>query len=261
MTPVGSGVSNHLSLAVDRPVGGLHHQFGLAVAIQIIDDERHVVGTAADVPSQIDAPQTCAVHAVAVDERRSRESVVCIVVRIRGVPLQEYLVLSVAVRVAHARVVGAVGIGGSVGSDAIVGLVDGDGQIALGGIGLECERAVAPAAPHLIDGIGTRHGLFVDEEGGIGGRRLLQQLAVAVDAEGLLGRILFEQSPTERHLALLSPDGHHAASEPFTLDFGIVITGLGKRARQGSAAQHTDDAGTEYVLQIVPVHFVQVFCF
>ena len=54
---IGSGIAEHFALPVDGAVGSLHNQFCLAISVEVVDDERHVMGAAADVLAQVDTPQ------------------------------------------------------------------------------------------------------------------------------------------------------------------------------------------------------------
>ena len=74
VSPVGLGVADDVALTVNRSVGGLHHQFGFSVTIEVIHHHLRVMRTAADVVAQIDAPQPCAVKPVTVDIDIGRET-------------------------------------------------------------------------------------------------------------------------------------------------------------------------------------------
>ena len=157
------------------------------------------------------------------------EAVVSVVVGVRGVPLQDDLVLSVAVYIAHAGIVGRVGIATSVGRGAAIRALDGDGDVAVGGIGTEGVAAVAATAPHLVDGIAGR-GLLVDEErAALGEGLLVQLLAIAVDVEGLTSGIAGERAPADHHL-LSAADGHHTAVQLLTVHLVKIVAGLGREA-------------------------------
>ena len=105
---VGQGVANHLSFRVARAVSRLHHQFRPSVAVQVIYDERRIVRSAADVPSQVNAPESFAIQAIAVNQRGICHAVMTIVVRVPRVPFQDNLILSVAIHIRHRRIVGRV---------------------------------------------------------------------------------------------------------------------------------------------------------
>ena len=80
MAIVGFWIANDFSLAVDGTVRGAYHHFSLAVAIEVVDDKRRIVGAAADVDAQIDAPEQSAVETVAVEEGRTSVAVVGVIV-------------------------------------------------------------------------------------------------------------------------------------------------------------------------------------
>ena len=102
-------VANHGAAAIDRAVGRLARDFGAAVAVEVVDHELRVVRAGPDVPAEIDPPEPRAIDPVGVDELTARQSCAGVVTRIRWIPLHDDLVLAVAVEVADARVVGAVG--------------------------------------------------------------------------------------------------------------------------------------------------------
>ena len=101
MTIVCQAVADHMSQGIACAVGSADDQFCMSVAVEIVDDERHVVSTRADVDTQIDAPETSTVETVAVEECRSCIAVVGIVVGIGGIPFQDDLILSVAIDISH----------------------------------------------------------------------------------------------------------------------------------------------------------------
>ena len=102
-------VANHLSLAVDRTVGSLHHDFGNSVAIEVVDHELRVMRTGADVLAEVDSPEAGAVKLHAVDKHRARIAVFRVVLRVARVPLEDQIQLAVAIEVTHAHVVRGVG--------------------------------------------------------------------------------------------------------------------------------------------------------
>ena len=134
VAPVGGAVAYHAALAVGGAVGGLHHQLGTSVTVEVVDHKLGVVGAGADVVPKVDAPQAGAVQTVAVYVHVAGKPGKRVVLGIRGLPFQEYLVLTVAVYIARAGVVGMVGVAGAVGRGAAGGLLYLDGQVALGGI-------------------------------------------------------------------------------------------------------------------------------
>ena len=233
---VGSGVADHLALCVAGAVGGAHHHFGAAVTVEVADDERYVMRPAADVDAHVDAPEQRTVEAVAVEERGAGEAVVGVVAGVGGVPFQYEFILSVAVHVAHAGVVGGVGEGAAVGGRAAVGLLQGDGDVAVGGSGGEGVTAVAPAAAHLVGG-GTWQWVLVDEHRPSRGQGTgVEFLPVSIDIEGLTLGVAAERAPTHHH-PFTAAHGHHASVETLAAHLFQVVAGLCD-GRHGKPAQH-----------------------
>ena len=85
------------------------------------------MGSTADISSQIDAPEAGTVQAVTVEQGAAGKTVVGIVVAIGGIPLQNYLILSVAIHVAHRGIIGGIGEGTAVGSFAVSRFVHRNG--------------------------------------------------------------------------------------------------------------------------------------
>ena len=111
VAPVGGRVADHIAGAVDRSIGGLAGDLRPAVAVQIVDDELRVMGAGADVAPEVDAPQPCPGQRVGVEIDRAGVAALRVVFRVRRIPFDDELVLAVAVQVAGARVVRAVGVG------------------------------------------------------------------------------------------------------------------------------------------------------
>ena len=164
VTVVGCCIADDVPDSVGSAVGGPDHQLRLAVAVEVVDHERHVMGTAADVAAHVDTPEPLAVETIAVEEGRTGEAVVGIVVGVRGVPLQDDLVLPVAVDISDAGIIGDIEVRLSRRRNTVGRLLYRNGDIALGGIGLQGVRAVLAAAPHFVDDIATE-GRFIDIEG------------------------------------------------------------------------------------------------
>ena len=74
------------SCAIHRTRCCLADEFGMSVAVEVVDHELRVVGTGTDVFTQIDAPKFRAIQLKAVDDDITRIAVVGIVVGIRWVP-------------------------------------------------------------------------------------------------------------------------------------------------------------------------------
>ena len=101
VTVVSLSVAYDVSLAVSCSVGSANDELCPPVTVQVIDDERHIVGSAADVDTHVDAPEQRTVQPIAVEEGRAGISVMSIVVGIRRIPFQNNLILSVTVNICH----------------------------------------------------------------------------------------------------------------------------------------------------------------
>ena len=111
VAPVGGRVADHRAGAIDRSVGGLAGDLRPAVAVEIVDDELRVVRAGADVAPEVDAPQPRAGQRVGVEIDVAGVAALRVVFRVRRIPLDDELVLAVAIEIAGARVVRAVGVG------------------------------------------------------------------------------------------------------------------------------------------------------
>jgi hypothetical protein len=105
-------IADHLALAVHRAVSGLAGYLRAPVTVEVVDHELGVVRAGANVPAEIDAPQPLPVERVRIDQHAPRDTRRRGVACVRRLPLQDDLVLAVAIEIADARVVGAVGDGG-----------------------------------------------------------------------------------------------------------------------------------------------------
>ena len=111
VAPVGGRVADHIASTIDRSIGGPAGDLRPAVAVQIVDDELRVMCAGADVRSEVDAPQACPGQRVGVEIDRAGVAALRVVFRVRRIPFDDELVLAVAIQVAGARVVRAVGVG------------------------------------------------------------------------------------------------------------------------------------------------------
>ena len=230
---VGLGIANHAPCPIAGAVAGAHNQFSAPVAIQIIKDEGHVVGTAADIDTHINAPQAFAVQAVAVEDGGSGKTVVGIVVRIRGVPLQEYLILSVAIHIGHTGIVGMIGVGLAIGGGATGRALQFDGQIAVGGIGLHHKFSVAPATAHLVGGFASQ-GVLIHKERTATGQGLgIEFLAIAIHIKGLVGSIAGQHAPAHHHMTAMAKR-HGAAVQLLHVHLTHIIARLSLHKRWGN---------------------------
>ena len=107
---VGARAADHLAGAAARAVGGLAHDFGAAVAVEVVDHELRVVRAGADVAAEIDAPQPRAVELVGIEVHVARVARLRVVLRVGRIPLEHVFELAVAVEVADGHVVGGVGV-------------------------------------------------------------------------------------------------------------------------------------------------------
>ena len=223
---VGCAVSDDVALSVARAVGRLHHQFRPSVAIEVIDHVLRVVRPRSDVASEVDAPQPRPFETVAVYEGVARKSRVRIVVGVGGRPFQEYLVLSVAVHVAYARVVGFVGEGLAVGGDTPLGGVEGDGEIAGRVAGLQSEAAGNGTALNLIDGLSRQRMVVGEESAPVSECPVVEFLAVSVDVEGFPLFVGREGAPRDVDRSVAGLQCHHSPVEAFPLHDAHVVACL-----------------------------------
>ena len=226
MAVVGQRVAYHAAFAVACAVAGAHHHLGLAVAVEVIHDEGGVVGAAADVPAQVDAPEQRAVKAVTIEKGRARVAIVGVVVGVRGVPFQDDLIFSVAVDIAYAGVVGSIEVAPAVGRLSVGGLLQLHRQVAFGSVGSEGVAAIELPAAHLVGGR-RRERFVVDKEGAARGQGLAIELfPVAEDIVGLMDGIGGKCAPADDDLPSAA-DGNDTPVQPFALDVLHVVVGLG----------------------------------
>lgn len=167
------------------------------------------MGAATDVDTQIDTPQQRTIQSVAVQQRGAGIAIVGIIVGIGWVPLQQYLVLSVGIHIAHTGIVGRIAERTSVGCYAIGRLLQFDGQIAIGGICTQLVAAVLAATTHLVGSIGSQR-RFVNKKSTTLSQGLrIQLLSVAVHIKGLTYGIAGKGAPAYHHL-ISTTDGYHA---------------------------------------------------
>ena len=105
------GIPNHLALAVDCTVTGLHDHFGLAVAIVVINLELRVMRTRTNVPAKANTPKFLSIKFVRINKDRARIGafhllrIVLVVVRN---PLHHQFIFAIAIQVANAHIVGII---------------------------------------------------------------------------------------------------------------------------------------------------------
>ena len=90
-----------MTFAVAGTISGTDDKLRTSVTIQVVDDERHIVCTTANVDAHVNTPQQRTIQTVAVEECLSCESVMRIVVSIGRVPLQDNLILSVTIDITY----------------------------------------------------------------------------------------------------------------------------------------------------------------
>ena len=225
IAPVGLRVADYESLSVGSPVGRLHHQLGSSVTVEVEHHELHVMRPAADVPPQVDAPEASAVKPVAVDKRGAGESRKHIILGVRRVPFQEYLILSVAVHVADACVAGHVSVTVTVRRSAALRFLQGYGQIAVGRIAPKPVGAAPLPGAHLIEAP-LRVRLLVNEERSPPPQWAAVKLhPVAIHIERFPRSIAAEHAPADDHPSAVA-HGHHSTIQPFTLQRCPVVAGL-----------------------------------
>ena len=225
IAPVGRGVANHLALSVNSPVGRLHHHFCTTVAIEVVYHKLCVMSTCADVVSQIDAPQLCTIQPVAVDIGVSSKSGKHIVFGIRGVPLQEYLILSVTIHITDAGVIGMIGVALPVGRNTVGRLIDGNGQIAVGRAGLQRVGAVFTTPANLVGGISAERFLVGEESTAFRQWLLVQLLSVTVYVERLAHFVCRQGAPADNDLVAVA-NGDDTTVQCLTFQFAHVVAGL-----------------------------------
>ena len=231
---VGFSIADHASRAVHSAVGGLHHQLGPAVAIEVVGHHLGVVGAAAYVAAHGDAPEAVlpvltllAVQAVGVDIGLVGHAALRVVARVGGVPFQDEFHLAVAVEVGHRGVVGVVGHGFSVVALFRSGAVERDGEIAYGRSGLYGPAALrlASCGAHAVGGALT-HGVLVHEGGGLSCAAPADDFAVAQDFKFDAFGVALEVAPRDEHVALVAAHGHDAAPQLLALHLVEIVGGL-----------------------------------
>ena len=155
-----------------------------------------------------------------------REARVGVVVLVRRAPFQYYLILPVAVNVAHACVVGRVSIFAPVGRYAPFGLLQLYRQVAFGRAGRQRVSAVFPPASYLVCCVGGQR-TVVDIECAARGQRLPVQFhPVAVNVERFALLVGVQRPPAHYDVACVLPHGHDAPVQLFPLYVGHVVAWL-----------------------------------
>jgi hypothetical protein len=209
-----------------RVVGGalrsgsrLQQHLALAVAVVVVGEHLRVVRPRADVHAEVDAIEQPAVGLVGVDVDVAGVADLRDVLRVRGIPLHDVLVLAVAVDVTDAHVVGGVGVGVALRRDTVGGLLqrevdvavrprsDGGARLPLDAADDRSDRVLRGGGAGRIEQVGAvghgrdRGSVAVDREVGAGEARLAGA-----------GSLAHEQPPAEEH-ALARRRRHEPAVE------------------------------------------------
>ena len=128
---VGGSSADVVPLAVLTAGGCLAYYLSLAVAVQVIHHELRIVGTGTDILAQVEAPHQDTLFLVAVYIDVAAVAGMRVVMRVAGVPFQDYLIVTVTVHVACRTVVGGVGVGIAIGRHVVRGTYEGHGEIGL----------------------------------------------------------------------------------------------------------------------------------
>ncbi len=222
---IGVRVSNYCAHAVNGPVGRLAGDLGLPVAVKIVDLKLRVVSAGANVATEVDAPQPRPTELVSVEVDVARVAGLRIVLRVRGVPFDDDLVLAVAVEIADATVVRAVSVILARRRHARRRNLQGNAQVLPDwGVGSQRERR---ARRSLEAGDDRTHGVSVrssqvraavNEVGrAIDGRCVEKNgrssAGRAVEIEGDVRRIGPQHAPAYENLRRRRADCHDAATE------------------------------------------------
>jgi hypothetical protein len=203
-------------LAIGSARGGFDHQFSTAIAIEVVDDKRNVMGSGTDVRTHVDAPKERAIETVTVEERGTGIAIVRVIAGIGRFPLQDDLILSVAIDISHAGIVGGISIFACIAPLPALtaltvtvlgrgctlhdrhlppfGLLQLEREVAHGSVGTKGEltsrrhrSSLGMRNTHLVDGIFVLERVLIEEEGATFGEGLLCEAhAIAVYIEGLL---------------------------------------------------------------------------
>ena len=137
--PVGIGIANHVPLSVGGAIGSFADEFCSSIAIEVIDEKLGVMGSSADVGTEVDTPKRGVGswrlgvdgrgNFVTIDEDVSSEAFVTIVVGVGWFPFEDDFVLSIAIHIPYAGIICRVGIASAIGCGSVGWLVEGNGQI------------------------------------------------------------------------------------------------------------------------------------
>ena len=134
--------------------------------------------------------------------------------------------MPVAIYVAHAGIVGRIGVTATVGGNAFGRLLNLYGQIAYRGIGTKGEAAIHAATFYFVKSVLTSQWLMVYEECAPRGKRHgIELLTVSEHVEGFALLVGTERAPAHDNAAVL-PHGHDTTVEPFGGKLLVVISCL-----------------------------------
>ena len=187
---VGTAVTNDPPFAVLASIGGLADDFGLAVAVEVIDEELRVMRAGADVVAEVDTPLACTVKLITVEIGGARKPVMGVVMRVRGVPFEDDFVFAVTVDIAYRSIVGRIEIFLAEGVASQRGTVDRNVYISQRCVGRKGIRGFCLAFHRLYSVLGSAFtGIVVGEECGFAYRLRIDSLAVAIDIKALCFRV------------------------------------------------------------------------
>ena len=188
------------------------------------------MGAGTDVHAHIDPPEQRAVQLDAVNIALSGIALDGHVLGVGGIPLDEELILAVAVHIAHGQVVGGVLVGLTSRRNTALGLVQGNIQIAICP-GLHRRTRGCHLAIHQ-----RCHGVFILHRAGCihivgavghsGDHRAVFEHRKIAAGEALLGRTLHlfpQESPGQIH-TVCRFDGHQATVKLLQLHFHLCTS-------------------------------------
>ena len=164
----------------------------LAVAVEVIDEERHGVVSGTDVMTEVDEPFLRAVHLVAGQDGGRCFAFLTRVALVVGQPLDDHLELTVAIDVADAEFIRTVAAG-----NASRGILQGAGTLHVDGLihVVPCLYGELLAVGGF-DGIGGTSLTAVIQKVGLGGDGCAVQLdAATIDVKTKVGGITLQRPP------------------------------------------------------------------
>lgn len=122
-------ITEDFALAVDSAVRRLRDDFCLAVSIEVIHEELRVVRTGANVRTHVYAPEARAIQPICIENHIAGVTGERVVFRVRRIPLEHDLILTVPVEIADARVVSRVGVGNAIWRRATIRTLQWNGPV------------------------------------------------------------------------------------------------------------------------------------